>query len=86
MLCLSLFFESFKWEILIKRRKLIKKEPNNFLLGLLRKIYNEKSHQPDEILTDIVLRDPDFQKVQTIYNFFYLYLKWLSILIAKSCH
>ena len=24
-----------------------------------------------EILTDIVLRDPDFQKVQTIYNFFY---------------
>ena len=39
-----------------------------------------------EILTDILLRDPDFQKVQTIYNFFYLYLKWLSILIAKSCH
>ena len=86
MLCLSLFFESFKWEILIKRRKLIKKEPNNFLLGLLRKIYNEKSHQPDEILTDILLRDPDFQKVQTIYNFFYLYLKGLSILIAKNCH
>ena len=47
-----------------------KKEPNNFLLGLLRKIYNEKSHQLYEILTDILLRDPDFQKVQTIYNFF----------------
>ena len=40
----------------------------------------------DEILTDILLRDPDFQKVQTIYNFFYLYLKGLSILIAKNCH
>lgn len=52
-----------------------KKEPNNFLLGLLRKIYNEKSHQLDEILTDIPLREPDFQKVQTINRFFYFYLK-----------
>lgn len=52
-----------------------KKKPNNFLLGLLRKIYNEKSHQLDEILTDIPLREPDFQKVQTINRFFYFYLK-----------
>ncbi len=52
-----------------------KKEPNNFLLGLLRKIYNEKSHQLDEISTDILLREPDFQKVQTINRFFYFYLK-----------
>ena len=37
--------------------------------------YNEKSHQLDEILTDILLREPDFQKVQTINRFFYFYLK-----------
>lgn len=53
-----------------------KKSPINISLsGLLRKIYNEKSHQLDEILTDILLREPDFQKVQTINRFFYFYLK-----------
>ena len=29
----------------------------------------------DEILTDILLREPNFQKVQTINRFFYFYLK-----------
>lgn len=56
--------------------KMKKKSPINISLsGLLRKIYNEKSHQLDEILTDILLREPDFQKVQTINRFFYFYLK-----------